>query len=103
MAVIVACELLRNRRVWFSRYPFGPRDAFVHLLKRQAATGADVVLGVCPNQPVDTPNDRLDIDPDGRVRRIAVKHRRVIFSSLGSRLSRRQCSLNSCIPTLPQR
>jgi glucose-1-phosphate thymidylyltransferase len=52
---------------------FEPRDAFVHLLKRQAATGADVVLGVCPNQPVDTSNDRLDIDPHGRVRRIAVK------------------------------
>jgi glucose-1-phosphate thymidylyltransferase len=52
---------------------FEPKDAFVHLLKRQAATEADVVLGVCPNQPVDAPNDRLDIDPNGRVRRIAVK------------------------------
>jgi glucose-1-phosphate thymidylyltransferase len=52
---------------------FEPRDVFVSLLERQVATGADVVLGVCPNQPPNTPNDRLDIDPDGRVRRIAVK------------------------------
>jgi glucose-1-phosphate thymidylyltransferase len=51
---------------------FGPRDAFVRLLERQAATGADVVLGVFHTQP-DTPNDRLGIDPDGRVRRIVVK------------------------------
>ena len=54
---------------------FEPRDAFVRLLERQAATGADVVLGVCPTQPADTPIDRLDIDSDGHVRRIAVKSR----------------------------
>jgi glucose-1-phosphate thymidylyltransferase len=51
---------------------FEPRDAFVRLLERQAATGADVVLGACPTQPADMPTDRLDIDPDGHVRRIAV-------------------------------
>jgi glucose-1-phosphate thymidylyltransferase len=52
---------------------FEPKDAFVRLLERQAATGADVVLGVCPAQPADTPPDRLNIDSDGRVRRIAVR------------------------------
>jgi glucose-1-phosphate thymidylyltransferase len=51
---------------------FQPDDAFVHLLKRQAITGADIVLGLFPS---DRPSkmDMVERDPEGRVRAIEVK------------------------------
>jgi len=52
---------------------FDPDDAFVRLLERQAATHADVVLGVLALQSADVVDDRLVIGPDGRVQRIEVK------------------------------
>lgn len=54
---------------------FEPDDAFVRLLERQAATRADVVLGVLMLQSADVVDDRLVIGPDGRVERIEVKSR----------------------------
>lgn len=51
---------------------FRPEDAYARLLERQAATGADVVLGLFPaDQPWRT--DMVDLAPDGRVRRIEVR------------------------------
>lgn len=51
---------------------FHPEDAFVHLLEQQAATAADVVLGLFPtDQPQAT--DMVEWDADGKVRRITVK------------------------------
>ena len=51
---------------------FRPEDAYARLLARQAATGADVVLGLFPaDQPWRT--DMVDLAPDGRVRRIEVR------------------------------
>ncbi len=52
---------------------FEPQDAFVQVLEKQVSTRADVVLGVWPVQPAHMADDRLEIDPDGRVRQIAVK------------------------------
>lgn len=51
---------------------FQPDDAFVRLLTRQAATNADVVLGLFP---VDQPQrwDMVELDEDGRVRQIVIK------------------------------
>jgi len=45
---------------------FQPDDAFVQLLNRQAATGADIVLGVFPAYSPEI-MDMVDIDRDGRV------------------------------------
>lgn len=51
---------------------FQPDDAFVHLLNRQAATGADIVLGLfLADQPQKM--DMVDLDADGRVRQIVIK------------------------------
>lgn len=51
---------------------FQPEDAFVHLLAQQAATNADVVLGLFPtDQPQAT--DMVEWDEKGWVRRIIVK------------------------------
>jgi glucose-1-phosphate thymidylyltransferase len=51
---------------------FQPDDAFVQLLARQAATNADVVLGLFPaDQPQKC--DMVDVDNEGRVRRIVIK------------------------------
>ncbi len=51
---------------------FQSDDAFVQLLTRQAATDADVVLGIFPT---DRPQkvDMVDLDDDGRVRRLVIK------------------------------
>ncbi len=53
---------------------FEVEDAFVQLLTRQAASAADVVLGVFP---ADRPEkvDMVDLDDHGRVRRIVIKPR----------------------------
>lgn len=51
---------------------FRPNDAFVHLLKRQSETTAEVVIGLFPT---DRPHkmDMVEIDPDQRVRKIRIK------------------------------
>jgi glucose-1-phosphate thymidylyltransferase len=53
---------------------FQPDDAFVQLLARQAAGGADVVLGLFP---ADRPEkvDMVNLDDAGRVRQIVIKPR----------------------------
>ena len=51
---------------------FQPRDAYVKLLKKQADTLADIVLGIFPaNQPHKM--DMVDLDKEGRVRGIQIK------------------------------
>lgn len=51
---------------------FGPDDAYCHLLKRQMATHADIVLGVFSADRPDT-MDMVDLDQDGRVRSLVIK------------------------------
>ena len=53
---------------------FQPEDAFVQLLKRQAAVKADVVLGIFPT---DEPNkwDMVDLDESGKIHKIVIKPR----------------------------
>lgn len=45
---------------------FEPNDAFLRLRERQAATGADLVLGLFPLHPTQTVN-LVEVDADGRV------------------------------------
>ncbi len=53
---------------------FQPEDAFVQLLARQETTRADVVLGLFPaDQPQKM--DMVDLDHNGRIRRIVIKPR----------------------------
>lgn len=51
---------------------FQPDDAFVHLLEKQATTGADIVLGLFPS---DQPSkmDMVERDSEGKVRAIVIK------------------------------
>lgn len=51
---------------------FEPEDAYSRLLERQAATGADLVLGLFPTERCRT-TDMVECGPDGRVRRIEVR------------------------------
>ena len=51
---------------------FRPADAYDRLLQRQAATGADVVLGLFPTDRPDKA-DMVAADADGSVRRVVVK------------------------------
>ncbi len=51
---------------------FEPADAYARLLERQAATGADLVLGLFPTERYRT-TDMVECAPDGRVRRIEVR------------------------------
>jgi glucose-1-phosphate thymidylyltransferase len=51
---------------------FQPADAFVSLLARQAATHAEVVLGLFPIAPQQKA-DMVAVDGDGRVRQIVIK------------------------------
>lgn len=58
--------------VGFPDVIFQPADAFVKLLDRQAATGAEVVLGLFPtDQPQKA--DMVEVGDDGRVYRIEIK------------------------------
>ena len=69
-----AYPFLQNSLVAFG-FPdilFGPDDAYCHLLKRQMATHADIVLGVFPADRPDT-MDMVDLDQDGRVRSLVIK------------------------------
>lgn len=51
---------------------FQPEDAFTQLLKRQAETNADIVLGLFPT---DRPQkwDMVEMDETGQIRRIVIK------------------------------
>lgn len=51
---------------------FQPEDAFVHVLARQAATQADVVLGLFPSDHPHTA-DMVEFDDKGRVQQIIIK------------------------------
>ena len=51
---------------------FQPDDAFVHLLKQQSETNADVVLGLFPTDQAHK-MDMVEINPDGSVRTIRIK------------------------------
>jgi glucose-1-phosphate thymidylyltransferase len=51
---------------------FQPEDAFAHLIDRQAATHAEVVLGLFPTDLPQTA-DMVELDDEGRVRQILVK------------------------------
>ncbi|MEP6889454.1 MAG: sugar phosphate nucleotidyltransferase [Nitrospirota bacterium] len=51
---------------------FDADDAFVQLLERQASTGADVVLGLCPVAQSWT-MDMVEVDDKGGVRSIVIK------------------------------
>jgi glucose-1-phosphate thymidylyltransferase len=51
---------------------FEPADAFARLLERQAASAADVVLGLFPTERPDK-MDMVEVDERGRVRAIRIK------------------------------
>lgn len=51
---------------------FEPADAYARLIERQAASGADLVLGMFPTERYRT-TDMVATDPDGRVVRIEVR------------------------------
>lgn len=69
-----AYPFVRNSVVAFG-FPdilFDTDDAFLHLLDRQTATGADVVLGLCPVEQPWT-MDMVEVDDKGTVRSIVIK------------------------------
>jgi glucose-1-phosphate thymidylyltransferase len=51
---------------------FEPVDAYARLVERQAATGADLVLGLFPTERFRT-TDMVELGPDGRVLRVEVR------------------------------
>jgi glucose-1-phosphate thymidylyltransferase len=51
---------------------FEPVDAYARLIERQAATGADLVLGLFPTERFQT-TDMVELAPDGRVLRVEVR------------------------------
>lgn len=51
---------------------FEPIDAYARLIERQAATGADLVLGLFPTERFRT-TDMVELAPDGRVRSVEVR------------------------------
>jgi glucose-1-phosphate thymidylyltransferase len=53
---------------------FDPMDAYGHLVERQAATDADLVLGLFPTERFQT-TDMVELAPDGRVIRVEVRPR----------------------------
>ncbi len=71
-----AYPFVRNARValGFGDILFQSEDAFTRVLARQAATSADVVLGLFP---ADKPEkvDMVDVDESGRVRALTIKPR----------------------------
>ncbi|MCS6926684.1 MAG: dTDP-glucose pyrophosphorylase [Candidatus Binatia bacterium] len=72
-----AYPFVKEARVAFG-FPdilFGPTDVFVHLLRHQADTGCDVVLGLYPAHDPRS-MDMVDLDPRGRVRAIELKPHR---------------------------
>lgn len=71
-----ACPFVQDALVTFG-FPdiiFQPDDAFVQLLAQQAATEADIVLGLFPaHQPQKM--DMVELDGGGRVHQIVIKPR----------------------------
>ncbi len=53
---------------------FEPVHAYARLVERQAATGADLVLGLFPAERFQT-TDMVELGPDGRVVRVEVRPR----------------------------
>lgn len=53
---------------------FEPVDAYARLAERQAATGADLVLGLFPTERFQS-TDMVELAPDGRVVRVEVRPR----------------------------
>jgi glucose-1-phosphate thymidylyltransferase len=51
---------------------FEPMDAYARLIERQAATGADLVLGLFPTERFRT-TDMVELGADGRVVRVEVR------------------------------
>lgn len=51
---------------------FQPDDAFVHLLKQQFETNADVVIGLFPTDQAHK-MDMVEVNPDGSVRTLRIK------------------------------
>lgn len=51
---------------------FQPVDAYARLIERQAATGADLVLGIFPAERCQT-TDMVELAPDGRVIRLEIR------------------------------
>ena len=51
---------------------FQPVDAYARLVARQAATGADLVLGLFPAERFQS-TDMVELGPDGRVQRVEVR------------------------------
>jgi glucose-1-phosphate thymidylyltransferase len=51
---------------------FEPADAYARLIERQAAAGADLVLGMFPTERFRT-TDMVELGPDGQVVRIEVR------------------------------
>ena len=51
---------------------FEPVDAYARLVERQAAAGADLVLGLFPTERFQT-TDMVELAPDGRVVRVEVR------------------------------
>lgn len=51
---------------------FEPVDAYARLIERQAATGADLVLGMFPTERFRT-TDMVELGPDGRVLRVEIR------------------------------
>jgi len=60
----------------FPDHIFQPENAFSRLLKKQAKTHADIVLGLAP---IDKPQnwDMVDLTKDGRIHRIHIKQPRI--------------------------
>jgi glucose-1-phosphate thymidylyltransferase len=71
-----AYPFVRGARIalGFGDILFDARDAFVHVLNRQVATSADVVLGLFP---ADKPEkvDMVEVDKMGRVKSLTIKPR----------------------------
>jgi glucose-1-phosphate thymidylyltransferase len=69
-----AWPFTRGRRIAFG-FPdvlLEPREVFGELLTAQAGRGASVVLGVFPAAEPER-SDLVELEPDGRLRRLAVK------------------------------
>ena len=69
-----AYRFIAGRRValGFPDIVFQPQDAFQQLLERQEATAAPVVLGLFPTDQGPR-SDMVELDDDGRARRIVIK------------------------------
>ena len=69
-----AFPFTRNNLVAFG-FPdilLAPEDAFSHLVRKQAESNANVVLGIFPIQPGQRWKDILAFAPDGRIQTIAL-------------------------------